>query len=51
MVKGQSLNTTGKSRNQLVGSYYYMDNNDANGFRLLGAYEVLRDLFNMQFLI
>lgn len=50
MVKGQSLNANGKSRNQPVGSSSYMGNNDAHGFRLLGAYEALRDLLTRNFL-
>lgn len=49
MVKGQSLDTTGKSRNKPVGSSHPIGNTDANGFHLLGAYKVQRDLLTRNF--
>lgn len=47
MVKGQPLNTTGKSKNQPMGRPNYNGKDDTNGFHLLVAYK--GDLFNMQF--
>lgn len=49
MVKGQSLDTIGKSRNKPVGSSHPIGNTDANGFHLLGAYKVQRDLLTRNF--